>query len=262
MMVTSLRERSPNYPGISLITAEEYVKTFYEKHKRSSVPMAVAAKVVGFNTVSGPAKSRYAALKQYGLVEMEKQDYVKLTDLGLTLALSPVTAPEHLDALRRAALTPPIFAELFQAKRDADDATLEYYLKRERRFSDEGATRLVSHYRASLAHAKLDSEGTENSPEEGESMFTDADTRPRGSEDSGRPTGTVLRFMLTNGKTAQVTLSGGPVSRRDFAKLIKLLEITAEDVDESEDEPPATVVSLPASNGLARTEWADSSREA
>ncbi len=267
MVTTSVRERSPNYPGIDLQQAEEYAKAFYEKHRRTNVPLEVAAKVLGFNTVSGPVKSRFAALKQYGVAEVDKQGNIRLTERGLTLAMSPSYSTERTLALQAAALSPALFDEMYRTKREADDDTLHYFLVRDRRFSPEGATRLITNYRASLRHAKLGAESSDDSPDEGESMFTDSNDgadRSRGRTDDGgnRPAGTVLQFMLTGGKTAQVILSGGAISRRDFAKLIKLLEISAEDVEEPDDEPEPATIQRVAPIGLDRLEWAESSREA
>ncbi len=267
MVTASVRERSPNYPGIDLQQAVEYAKLFYEKHRRTNVPLKVAAKIVGFNTVSGPVKSRFAAMKQYGMAEVDKEGNIRLTERGLTIAMSPPHTTEHLTALQAAALSPALFDELYRTKREADDDTIRYHLERDRRFSPEGASRLITNYRASLRHAKLGAESSGDSPDEGDSMFAssnDGTDRPKGrdSESGGQPAGTVLRFILTGGKTAHIALSGGPMSRRDFTKLIKLLEITAEDVEEPEDEPQPSVIQRVAPIGLDRLEWADSSREA
>src|SRR5436309_1153755 len=133
MVSAAVKERSPNYPSVTLEQAVEHVRRFYEVHRRSATPYAVAATVLGFNTLSGPAKSRIGALKQYGLLDVDKQGYLRLSERGLTLAISSPASPEHLKALQAAALSPAIFAEIYRDKQDASDDTIRYYLVRERR---------------------------------------------------------------------------------------------------------------------------------
>jgi len=152
------KERSPNYPGITLEEAVTLTRALYAKEGRGTVPSAVAFKSMGYKSASGTAKSHLGAMRAYGLIEGSKGN-VKISERGLTLMVMPPSAPESVTALREAAIEPPIFRELYETKREASDDLLRHYLVLNRKFREEAADRLIRVYRATLTVAGLDKAG-------------------------------------------------------------------------------------------------------
>ena len=57
--------------------------------------------------------------------------------------------------LAEAAYAPPLFAEIHASKPDASDEAIEYWLRRERKFSPEGAAKARKAYRETTAAIDL-----------------------------------------------------------------------------------------------------------
>ncbi len=151
------RERSPNYPTIDLEAAVAAIASIYKSEKRGQIPWSLAAKAMGYQALSGPVRSRIAALRQYGLIETTPGEHLRISEHGFDLVASPKGSPAYMAALRDAALEPPLFRELLPAQEQSDDALI-YRLQREKRFSEEGARRAIRAFRATMTFAKLDEE--------------------------------------------------------------------------------------------------------
>lgn len=152
------RERSPNYPSISLPDAVAYAQRFWASEKRTAVPADVAAKAMGYASLSGKSRMTLAALKQYGLVKGRK-DSVQLTDTAVAIIVHPVGSSERQAALRAAATKPDLFVELATKRPDASDVALRAYLITERKFSEDGARRFIKSYRQTMKLVEGISEG-------------------------------------------------------------------------------------------------------
>ena len=172
-MVT--RQRSPNYPGIDLEAAIRALHDLYRKVGRGQFSVADAAASWNYNSPSGPARSRLAALRQYGLLEGKKGENPRLSRLGLTFVLRNQASKEYRDALQTAAIEPPLFNELQQSRRGVADGALREYLILDRNFTDDGAGRFIEVYRATMRLANLITDDIISGLEEDE--YTD------GSED-------------------------------------------------------------------------------
>jgi len=160
------KERSPNYPGMALPAALTAIRQVYDKERRSAVTLELIAKALGHQALSGPATSKVAALRQYGLLEGAGNGKYRVADEAMTLLLKKPGDPEYDQALRRAALTPPLFAELQEALPDASEDALRFHLVKERKFSEEGATRVIKSFRETISVAKLGADSyTDRSPD-------------------------------------------------------------------------------------------------
>ena len=154
------RQRSPNYPGIDLHTAIEYVCELYAKNLgRGQFNPDEAANAWGYRGPSGPVRVRIAALRQYGLLDGQRGENPKLSSRGLTFALRNQSSREYRDARQEAALAPPLFREIRDSQPDASDGVIRHYLIVDRNFTDDGAKRLIDVYRATMRLAGLDGDG-------------------------------------------------------------------------------------------------------
>ena len=152
------KERSPNYPGRHLGEAIQDANTLYEKEGRTAFVREVAAKALGYKGFSGPSKVRIAALKQYGLLEPKGKVEHQLSERALTLILMNASHAEWKNAVRAAALAPPIFSELFHDKLSASDESIKHTLVVGKKFTNDGATTCIRVWRATMEFARLDGE--------------------------------------------------------------------------------------------------------
>jgi hypothetical protein len=111
------RMRSPNYPSVGLKQAIERLKKFYELDGRAGAKADIAAKHIGFASAHGQAYSVLSALKKFGLVE-DKDGRVVPTARAVEIISLPETDERRKRAIRLAATSPQIYAELIEQYRD------------------------------------------------------------------------------------------------------------------------------------------------
>jgi hypothetical protein len=234
--MVSSKERSPNYPSLSLDAAVQAVRQVYEKERRSVVPVLSVAKALGHDSLSGPALSKVAALRQYGLLEDVGHGKVKVSDNAMPLLLRKPGDPEYEQALREAALRPPLFRELFESYADSSDDTLRYHLITDRRFSEEGTRRVMRAFRHTVAIAKLGDESYNNPSIGSESAAVDDDKRESRFETT--PTArksqapleagkVAYSWPLGDGNTVQLTFNTEP-TQKNIEILLAQLKIVRE----------------------------------
>jgi hypothetical protein len=154
---------------------------------------------------------------------------------------------EYDEAVREAALSPVLFAELQGERAGMDDDALHYYLLTERKFSDDGARRAIRTFRETMAFAKLDAvaytsgsttDALEDTPVS--SPGYDVTTPPKSV---GQPSVVLrdawpseagpgaLRVKISPSIRAVVSFQGGEPDRAAVQKLIRLLTVMYGDDD-------------------------------
>lgn len=103
--------RSPSYPNAPLSEAIGHVRKIEQLYRSSPVDRQVAAKLVGYSSLSGPANKALAALAQFGLVERAGKGEMRVTSRAQAI-LHPNSTQEQHDQLRAAAMEPQLFREL------------------------------------------------------------------------------------------------------------------------------------------------------
>ncbi len=224
------KRRSPNYPSIDLNKAVERTKLLYRAYEQGEFNQVDAAKAWGYKSDNGLSRSAFGALRQYGLVAQKKGSNGRLTARGLTIALREATSAEYRQALRDAALEPPLFKEVFsEGKATAATDALLQHLVMTKGFTRDGASRFIEVLNAtrSLAdvgdpgqpeHGKADAgdQGELSEYGGGESTPT-AQGQPRASDSEATPQGprrTRVPLRLAGGFEAAIEL---PASMTDDA---------------------------------------------
>ncbi len=105
------KARSPEYPAISLKEAIDRVKLVYDKDYQNRLPKKVIAAHLGYKSLSGASLPILYALAKYGLLE-GRGDETRVSDLAVSIIAHPPGAAERVEALKRAAVLPELFAEL------------------------------------------------------------------------------------------------------------------------------------------------------
>jgi hypothetical protein len=87
------------------------VEALHRQYRNSTIDREVAAKLIGFNTLSGPAAKALAALASYGLIERAGKGEIRVTERSRTILYSD-DVNERRDNLIAAAQEPPLFRQL------------------------------------------------------------------------------------------------------------------------------------------------------
>jgi len=177
--------RSPPYPAIGLQKAIDRARELYAKAQGFQVGFKVLADAWGYREKSSGLWGTAAALIHYGLLEDEgtgKSRKFKISEAANRILrdLAP-DSEKRREAIRRAALKPAIFSELwekFGSPNVLSDAFLVNYLALDRgdegkaHFSDSSAADVIKNYRETVSYAGLGDLGGVSS-EDGESDHSD-----------------------------------------------------------------------------------------
>jgi hypothetical protein len=146
---------------MDLKSAVERARKFYAQEKRSAANVTVAASHWGYGATSSGGRQVIAALISYGLLQDEgsgEHRQVRLTDLALRIVLDDrPDSRERDEALRQAALTPKINAELLSKwpRLEVSDANLKHYLVLGRKFNENNVADFIRDLRTTVEFAKL-----------------------------------------------------------------------------------------------------------
>lgn len=124
--------RSPSYPVMSLADAVAAVHKIEGQYRSSKVDREIAAKMIGYSSLSGPANKALAALAQYGLVERAGKGEMRVTTRARAI-LHPDDPAEKRRELEAAALEPSLFREMKERWPDVmppEEAVISYFNRR------------------------------------------------------------------------------------------------------------------------------------
>ena len=103
--------RSPSYPSMPLREAVLAVGKIEAAYRSSPVDRVAAAKLVGYNSLSGPANMALASMAAYGLLERAGKGETRVTERAKSI-LHPDSDAEKKRALKAASMEPQLFREL------------------------------------------------------------------------------------------------------------------------------------------------------
>lgn len=103
--------RSPSYPSMPLSSAVEAVEKIERQYRSNAVDRELAAKLVGYSSLSGPANKALAALASYGLLERAGKGETRVTSRARAI-IHASDEEERKENLLAAASEPDLFREL------------------------------------------------------------------------------------------------------------------------------------------------------
>lgn len=154
------KHRSPAYPSIPLPEAIELAKKLYPQASKHPVGAEVVAELWGYKSVSS-ASPYIAAVKQFGLLTEKKSGsdrMLQLSGFAKDIAVDETgETREAINAMKKAALSPTIYAQMWEkwGNELPPDSEMRRHLERDREFNPKHVGRVVSNYRATLEFAKL-----------------------------------------------------------------------------------------------------------
>jgi hypothetical protein len=167
------KDRSPNFPFISLEKAIERATAFFDVERRNAAPVPVAVKRWGYAEKSSGGIQTIAALKSYRLMEDSgrgSERKIKLTEVALRILSPKPGSSDREDAIRIAAISPARMAEVFKENQEhpPSDATLLWQLINEKHFTEESAAEFVKIWNKNKDYSRLYSSGIVSTDTESE----------------------------------------------------------------------------------------------
>jgi hypothetical protein len=242
------RHRSPSYPAVGLRDAVQRVKSLYQRDGKAGASPKIAAVHIGFQSAHGQAMSVLAALKKFGLVDSANGRLVP-NQRSLEIINLSEDDPRRIQALKDAALSPPIYRELIDQHREtgfpADDV-LTSELVTYKGFNPNSVEAFVKDFRDTLAFAGLSelealkeqsiriSKQIEQKNVTGaftetfRSFFARPVEKLEGKPEDKTPQ-TVLRrypmdISIPRNLKAELSITGGDLKKEDLDRLKKQLE--------------------------------------
>ena len=231
--------RSPNYPAIGLPDALTEVQKIWDKEKRAAVTMDVLATAMGYKSVSGPVRTKVAALRKYGLLDQTGGRY-NLSDIAMKTLHGQ--ADEQAQARASAAQRPELFREFITTHPDASDAALRSELVLRRSFSDAGAKQFIKAFRETMSIADP-SKASYSGPqdvEDSEDMVAN-DVREQSKKDavsvqqqaSAHANAWTWTLSIPRNVRAELRIAGD-VTRDDVRRLKKQIDFLEESFEEKQ----------------------------
>lgn len=157
------RHRSPAYPGISLRSAVEKVRTLYPVMKRNAI--SVDSALESLNSKSSTGLRAIAALMMYGFLADEGSGparKVRFTPTGYRLNLLSEDDPEWIKIIQEAAVKPKIYREMAEEWPGSlpPDSTISKFLTLGKSYNPDVIRGLIKDFRDTFDFAKLDDSDT------------------------------------------------------------------------------------------------------
>jgi hypothetical protein len=231
--------RSPAYPLVSLGDAIARVRKLWEAQRKHPGQIDSVLKALGYNSQSGTALRTLAALGHYGLIVdsgIGDERRISVSERAQDILLLPESDSRQADALKKAALEPAIFKELWDryGKTLPINDSISPYLVRDKGFNESIVSEVINNYRESFQLAKLGDLGEDNSVEDSGKPQNDAasqiNTKPLSSHQLKKADSVMtqtnleheLPVLVADGRIARIPF---PMSNDDFDLLIGTLNL-------------------------------------
>jgi hypothetical protein len=255
---TQRRQRSPRYPSDGLETCYKWTKKVYDAEKRNVTPTLVAAKHMGYSSLSGASRTALAAMKKFGLVSEEPGgEAIRVTEDAQKLFLDP-NEDSRLTLLRKLALMPVTIKELLthHAEGLPSQESLKYKLVTERGFGPDAADTFIKALNETIRFAKLEP-GQYVAPQKEEPQVEqrqDEQQKPRPPfvppvppPVAPAPGGKLHVWSLGGGVTVEMRTSG-PLTSKQVDRLRKYVDLA---IDAEADEQATAPTVDPTPTGQA-----------
>lgn len=233
--------RSPNYPAMGLPDALSEVQKIWNEEQRTPVTIEALATAMGYKSLSGPVRTKIAALRKYGLLDQNGGRY-SLSDLAMTILHGQ--PDERNRALAIAASKPDLFREFFETHPNASDAALNSELVLRRAFSQAGANQFIKAFRDTLSIADPSKSGYSRAkdvevPESMANVGTQEQARntPVPSQAGSTTHSNSWTWTLSIPRNVRAELKiAGDVTRDDVRRLKKQIEFLEESFEDEVSE--------------------------
>jgi hypothetical protein len=158
------KDRSRNYPKLSLAASVELAKKLYSKAGKAKISPEVAVGALGYSGMNGAALAALGTLTHYGLIDRERGKSVSISPLAIRL-IHPLNSEQEIAAKRESALLPQVFKELFDAGFHKCDTALIANHLIQNEFTPDGARKAANMFKENIELAKLQDSSINDSVE-------------------------------------------------------------------------------------------------
>ena len=226
--------RSPSFPGVALEPAIERARTAYARLRQHAAPIKGFTDIWGFKSaITGPASITIASLRKFGLLDYEGSGdtrTAKLTDLAVEILMKP----DPISAIQQAALTPPIYREMWDKYHNdvPPEEALRYEFVVQRGFTENGFRDFLRIYRDTVLYAKLEARGpapANHAPEAAEGSTDDQEEpghfeRDRVRDKQRPPKPGTQSYQIPVAPGVNVLVDGSfPLSPKEWTQFIAVL---------------------------------------
>jgi hypothetical protein len=249
-MSESPRQRSPNYPNLSLPDAITRVRRVFDADRRNPIERAVAAKHMGYSGLSGAADKTIGSIMQYGLLERVGKGELRVSQLAMDI-FHPDKPDDRRRAIGAAGVAPPVFRALRERYPDTlapSPDSIRSYLVRQN-FLDHAIPQVISAFTETCQFLQLEnaieSDGALSETAEESLAKDDGNERDQSRTPPPPPPPAERKKMdgqrtLTSGILSTEAnfevLVTGPVGVKEIERLIRKLEIDKEILADKSDE--------------------------
>lgn len=243
----SKRVRSPGYPAINLKAAIEKAHDFYKAESRNSAALAITVEHWGYSKKSGSGLKAVAALKSFGLIEVEgtaDKRRIKLSELALRIILDDRDdSPDRAKAITTAALKPKIHKKLWKlwGTDMPSHGSIRHHLIFEEKFNEKFVNDFIKEYKATIDYARLSEQSDiELEEHEGEVIIEEQEeehgTHAPGSNNSKRNLNLpkvqsrgheLAKYPVGNNCTISL-IADGTYSKKSIEALVAQLKLNLE----------------------------------
>lgn len=177
------RVRSPKYPNYHLAKAIDNIEKVYNADRTAQLHRETIAKHLGYSGLSGSSDTSIATIAQYGLLERIGKGEMRVSQLAVDV-LVPESEAQRIKAVNKAALTPPLFLEIynhFEGRTPSDEALRTYLLRRD--FNDRAIKPIVKSLGPTFSMIKKAGEKENESESGGGFTLNDANIDEPGDND-------------------------------------------------------------------------------
>jgi hypothetical protein len=251
------KERSPNFPFISLKKAVERAEALHSNHKREAARLVAIAPSWGYGPKSSGLMQTVAALKQFGLVEDSGSGddrKVQVSEFARRIIVDQRPGARE-EAIKEAARKPRLIGEYIDkwVPDRPSDAHCISELELDRGFSADAARAFLRIFDETVAYAKLDEDA-----DDFDSLLRDPSPAPAAAEPRDKPASEArldIRDMVSGmmppvgpkplSDRLQVTINGNRVTvaaslitQDEVDTLIRILEVNKVVLPQPPSPPP------------------------
>lgn len=258
--MTTTRQRSPNYPNLSLPDAVARVRRVFDQDRRAPLDREVVAKHMGYSGLSGASDKTIGSIMQYGLLERVGKGEIRVAQLAVDI-FHPDSPLDRSKAISQAALTPPLFRALrerFPQGIPSADALRSYLVRQN--FLDRAISPVISAYTETCQFLEQENawesggaprdlgpdSGSDELEDEPEGTVAPAgqtvpvppmrSAPPKKEREKMEGERTLLKGILSSEADFEVVVTG-PVGVKEIERLIRKLEIDKEILAEKSTKP-------------------------
>ena len=231
---TAKRVRSPNFSITGLREAVQQIHRLFEKISRHPAPRKAIASALGYTGLHGRSESATSALHKYGLLERDGAENTLSTRAMEIIA--PQSGFEKADALRDAARGPVLFAELidhFKGSVPGDELLRAYLIRRG--FAAAVVPQVIHTFRETKENVTRET-ALYPSSEPANRKVEKVDQEEEHTHSQIKRTAGEREFFSSplSGQTRVRILMDGPAGPKEIEKLIKLLTVQKEVIQEED----------------------------